>query len=665
MSGSNRLSHFPALDGLRGLAVAAVLAFHAGLSGGRGGFLGVSAFFTLSGFLITSLFLAELDATGQIRLRAFWARRARRLLPASYAALLLIAAFGRFAADGDQLRSLRSDAVSALCYVANWRFLFDGRSYAQLFAAPSPVQHFWSLAIEEQLYVVLPLVVTAMLLLGRARRRAWIAGGFTVALAASIVTTLVLSDQDRIYYGTDTRAAELLAGALLAVALSGRIPLAPGRLRRVVVAAGAPALAAMLAMWALTGQSSSWLYQGGLAGHALLATVVIAAAVHDGPVGRLLSLPPLRGLGRVSYGVYLFHWPVFLWIESDRSGVAALPTLGLRLAVTLALAAASYRWLEQPIRTGRRVTGWRPLVALPAAVAVVTAAVLAVSTNPPAPAIVLEPVTLTPPPAVSGKASHASGPVVPAAGEGSDGLLHRPLETDRPLRVLVVGDSVALTLGRGFERRATDVGDVQAWNLARMWCGIGRYADRLMMGVRKESEGCSDWGERWADAVERFDPDTVVVLSTIWELAERRLPEWPDFLAIGDPAYDEWIASEYREAVDVLSARGARVVWLTTPCFRDASSEQRAQVAHLDSDILPRVARTRPDAMHIVDLDAHICPGGEFSGRIDSTDGARPDGLHFSDPGADAVASWLVPMLRSDEPPETDVSANAGTASSP
>jgi len=153
------VKHQPGLDGLRGLAVAGVVAFHAGFSWATGGFLGVSTFFTLSGFLITSLLVAERASTGRIALGAFWARRARRLLPASLATLLGVAALASWLATPEQLADLRGDVLGALFYVANWRFILDGQSYGELFATPSPVLHFWSLAIEEQLYIFFPLVV--------------------------------------------------------------------------------------------------------------------------------------------------------------------------------------------------------------------------------------------------------------------------------------------------------------------------------------------------------------------------------------------------------------------------------------------------------------------------------------------------------------------------
>src|SRR5262245_9070181 len=302
-SGGNRgeiaRGRVPALDGLRALAVAAVLLFHSQFSWARGGFLGVSAFFTLSGFLITSLLLHDRLGSTRGRLRTFWVRRARRLLPAALVTLFGVTAFAATVATPDQLRVLRGDMFAALGYVANWRFYVSGQSYADLFRAPSPVLHFWSLAIEEQFYVIFPLVVAGTLWLVRRwpeLRRRQVLGGLLVAgIAASVIASRVLYAHDgstRAYYGTDTRAAELLVGALLAVILSGRITPArelSRRARVVANVAGVVALALMVFWWSTVAQSASWLYEGGFALHALCAAAVIVAARIEGPFARGLA----------------------------------------------------------------------------------------------------------------------------------------------------------------------------------------------------------------------------------------------------------------------------------------------------------------------------------------------------------------------------------------
>ncbi len=641
-----RLRHVPALEGLRGLSVAAVLLFHAEISWAKGGFLGVSAFFTLSGFLITALLLAERDATDRVSLTAFWARRARRLLPAAYASLAGIVVFGVFAADGDQVRSLRGDVLAALGYVANWRFLAAGRSYADLFASPSPVQHFWSLAIEEQYYLLFPLLVVGALAAGRGRRTVLWTTLLALAIG-SVALSIALEATDRVYYGTDTRAVELLSGALLAAAVAGRAAATRRSALRLLDAAGLGALLTMLVLWSRSSQGDPWLYEGGFALHALLAAIVIGACLHTTALSGLLALRPLRALGRISYGVYLYHWPVYLWLDGDRTGLGQTPLFSLRLAVTLTLAVASYRFLEEPIRSGRALVGVWPRIAAPSVALLLVAAVVAVTADPPPATIVFA--------AVADESSEPPGPpATEVTGRVTGSLpgtdlreprLHRVLREDRPVRVMIVGDSVALTLGRGLERWADATGSAQVWNLARRWCGIGRYAYRALgQGIESPGSSCDDWAERWREDVEEYDPDTVVILSTIWEIIERRMPEWSDFIAPGDPVYDEWITSEYAEAVDVLTERGARVVWMALPCTRDDAAGQ-SLIEHFNASILPDLVRRRPRQVALVDLHARACPNGEFTDTLGGLDGARPDGVHFSETGADWAAGWLMPML--------------------
>ncbi len=224
----------PALDGLRGLAVAAVVVYHLSPDLLPGGFLGVSVFFVLSGYLITSLLLGEGQTTGRIGLTRFWGRRFRRLLPAALVGLAVAVAVAAVAGDAHQLRTLPGDVTAAALYVANWRFIVQGAPYGAHYLQPSVVQHYWSLAIEEQFYVVVALVAAALARFAR-RRSTWLAVFGALALA-SMAATVALgpADHTRIYFGTGTRAFELLAGALLAVVVNGRIGDAPPRPRSAV-----------------------------------------------------------------------------------------------------------------------------------------------------------------------------------------------------------------------------------------------------------------------------------------------------------------------------------------------------------------------------------------------------------------------------------------------
>ncbi len=656
-------ARIPALDGLRGLAVFAVLAFHGGLSVATGGFLGVSAFFTLSGFLITTLLLLEWEGRGRIALGHFWARRARRLLPAALLALLGIAAYGAFVATGHQAGRIGGDGISAMFYVANWRFVLGDQSYAALFSSPSPVQHFWSLAIEEQFYLVFPLVAIAALTLTHTRV------GFRRVLYVLVAISIALGwilwspghDPSRVYYGTDTRAAEVLVGAILATVVAGRRRRSRIRGRRVAKhIAGVGALVVLATLWIVADQSDGWLYHGGLALHAVLTAFVIAAAVQPGPVAWLLERRPLRALGIISYGVYLFHWPIFLWLDEARVGFGGVALFLVRSTVTVAVAVVSYRFVEQPIRTGRAITGRRPRWLVPATAAGVGALLVATSVG------AVEPVTFAAvnAPAATHASSAASSALAASRPPATESLPltgptppttapAAPLPEDTAVhRVMIVGDSVALTMGRGLERWGPAHG-IQVLNLGRPYCPIAR-GGRVAASLGNAVDGCGDWPTVWPEQEAAFRPDVVVVLTTVWDVSKRQRDEWgPDYIGPGDPRFDAYVREEWKAAVGVLGATGARVAWLApacTPSFVFADELNYANHHYL--------AAVRAAGAHVVDLNRLLCADGQYHDGLDGVAPLRPDGLHFSDPGADLVARWLGPILTA-LPPRTPATAPA------
>ena len=370
------MKYVPGLDGLRAVAVIAVLVFHAQFAVASGGFLGVSLFFTLSGFLITTLLIDEHESTGTLSLRRFYGRRVRRLLPAAYVCLLLVVlASGWWTAS--QQRRLPGDLIASVANVANWRFAFAPTSYQELFLGdPSPVAHFWSLAIEEQIYLVLPVVVYFAL---RRGPRA-LAATTGVLLAGSIVATLLTTDRDLVYNGTHTRAAELLVGVALAQVLRRRTLPAHGRVSWLP---GLVAVVGFLVVVNLTTIEQAWIYRGGLVGVSVMSAVLIASVVGGRFPARLLETRPLVAVGKVSYGIYLFHWPVFMVLTPDRTGLGRLPLFALQCLVTAALTVASYRLIEQPIRRGRVIGDDRVMVpAMLASAGVVAAAAVLVVPTP-------------------------------------------------------------------------------------------------------------------------------------------------------------------------------------------------------------------------------------------------------------------------------------------
>lgn len=350
-----RLRRMAGIDGLRAIAVAAVFVYHADRGLLPGGFLGVDVFFVISGYLITSLLLVELESTGRVALRAFWMRRARRLLPALFVLLgvcLLVAATverGRI--------ELRGDALAALFYVANWRFVFENQSYFAHFGRPPLLLHLWSLAVEEQFYVLWPVLLVLGL---RLRRRLAVPALVAVMALASTAWMWVLyrpgGDPSRVFYGTDTRAAPLLVGVLLAFFWKpSSLPAFSGRRPRVLLdAASLAALAAVAYAFGALHDNETRVYRGGVLVLALCAAALLATTVHpQGALGRVLGRPLPRWLGRRSYAIYLWHWPVLVF---TRPGVDVhLPgavVLAMQAAITLALADLSYRLVEAPIHRG-------------------------------------------------------------------------------------------------------------------------------------------------------------------------------------------------------------------------------------------------------------------------------------------------------------------------
>jgi peptidoglycan/LPS O-acetylase OafA/YrhL len=374
---SEHRRYHPGLDGLRALAVAAVVVYHLGFGWAAGGLLGVSMFFTLSGYLITDLLLARLCA-GELRLRGFWLARARRLLPGLLSMLLVVTAWVSLA--GSPRPSFGRALVAAVFYASNWQLIFQHVSYFARFGPPSPLDHLWSLAIEEQFYLLWPL----LLLLGArvVRERSRVPGLrprlaiLTLLLAAVSAAEMAMLyrpslDGSRVYFGTDTRAFELLVGAALAMVW-------PSRLLRANVAAGARRLCDGLGVVGLvviallvsrTNQYSSFLYRGGFVLLSLGTALLVAALVHPaGRLGRVLGVAPLRWIGVRSYGIYLWHLPILALTTPAGEHAIDLSRAALQIATTITLSALSWRFIEQPIRRGtlgrargRRTAARRPL----------------------------------------------------------------------------------------------------------------------------------------------------------------------------------------------------------------------------------------------------------------------------------------------------------------
>ncbi|MCB0915889.1 MAG: acyltransferase [Actinobacteria bacterium] len=456
------MGYVPGLDGIRALAVLGVLVFHGSDSWLPGGFLGVDVFFVLSGFLISTILLEQLSSRGWIDFRVFYLHRARRLLPALVAMVamsaVLIAVFAH-----DAAAQFRRTVLPSLLYVANWAFINDDLSYFEAIGRPPVLQHLWSLAIEEQFYLLWPLV---LLLIYKRRGRL---GVGRVAFGVAVVSTLLMallsvlwnvpgqSDASRLYFGTDTHAMSLLVGAALAaVYRPGAMPRSLPLLRRLALTGvGVLALGLVILAYFQVSEQGTWLYRGGFLVFAFATAALITVVAHPAALlGPVMAWAPLRYIGTRSYGLYLYHWPIFVVLRPEIDvPMGAFGTFLLRMGLTMAVAEVSYRYLEMPIRRG---TAWpalkqwfadapaRRIVAVVGTTAAATAAVVFVIANAEAPTAkeYLGGVTEVNAAPLAPKPTAEPAAAAPAVEEPTPTVAPEPITPATPMTV--VGDSLAV-----------------------------------------------------------------------------------------------------------------------------------------------------------------------------------------------------------------------------
>lgn len=351
--------YMPGLDGLRALAVFAVIAYHLNLNWAPGGLLGVNLFFVLSGYLITNILVAQWEQSGSIDLKDFWLRRARRLLPGLFMMMAGVLLWVKLISP-ERLAALKPEVLAAATYSSNWYLILHHVSYFERFGPPSPLGHLWSLAVEEQFYLVWPLLLS--LGLRYLPQKKWVIGGTVVIAAASAAAMALIyipgNDPSRVYYGTDTRAFALLAGAVLAMVKPSRNLNAElsGNNRLALDAAGSVGLIIALWMVGNTSQYQTSLYQGMLLLYSVAAACLVAVLAHPASrLGRLFGWRPLRWLGECSYGIYLWHYPVILLTSPavNTEGFNLSRTMW-QISASIILAAISRYLIEEPIRYGRQ-----------------------------------------------------------------------------------------------------------------------------------------------------------------------------------------------------------------------------------------------------------------------------------------------------------------------
>ncbi len=661
------LDRIPALDGVRALGIALVLLFHGGVSWAGGGFFGVDVFFVLSGFLITGLLVSEFRQNSGIGLARFWGHRVRRLVPALLAMLLGVAVYGIFFAPPDTLGQLRSDAVATLVYGNNWHQVSSGQGYFAALNTPRPLIHTWSLSIEEQFYLLWPLVVLGLLHLTRSLRML-LALTVAGALASAVAMSLLFergTGESRAYYGTDTRAQALLIGAALAIVLAHPLPRRRNAgpvpttslvrsfalskaTRAAVILIGGVGLGVVLWMSAVTTSATTWIYHGGFAVVALATAAVIASVslVGESPWARALSLRPVRYLGAISYGLYLWHWPVFVVLDHGRTGLLGWQLFVVRVATSVAIAAASFHFLEMPIRRGA-LRGWRGWAATPVAVGA-TGAILVAATAGATPSVAALPVVPT-----SGTSLTATDGADPGTGAGVPTVA---AGTGGPIRVLLVGDSEASFLGFGLGPAAGTYGADYAGD-GVFGCGLSTnetlFHGTSVSGVGGERGGrvsvpCAAQLIRWQADVDTFHPDVVLLAEGEYEVRDQRVGR--SWIHIGTPAFDGTERAALTRAVGVLHSTGATVVLLTAPYYQqlveqpDGAPWPEDDPARVDryNSLLREVVAGSGGSAVVADLNAQLDPGGHYDQTVDGIDVRFADGIHVSQAGANMVAPWLL-----------------------
>ena len=631
-----------------------VMAYHGGIGGlSTAGYFGVDVFFVLSGYLITTLLLGEEAKSGHIRFGSFWARRARRLLPGLLLMLVAVDIYvARFAPRG-RYPGFRGDALSVLGYTSNWHFVAASSNYFSATGAPSLLTHTWSLAIEEQFYLVWPLILWGAVRLARRTGRSpgavigTVAGVGAIASAASMAALYRSGTGfSRLYYGTDTHGQSILLGA----ALAGWAATRPRILTRI----GWPplAFAAMAGLFAAAttmGSADPVTYEGGFLLVGLMSSILVAnlAGRPVGGLARVLSARPFEYLGRISYGMYLWYFPLFAVIDRAGTGLSGVGLFVVRAAADVAVAAASFHLVEQPLRVWRPRS--RPIVAplATAAVSLVAVGGLVLADSP---------------------AAYSVDPPVHAVASAAE-------LPGTNLRILVIGDSTGMTLGDdlawpSIEARYRDYVDVRA----TLGCGLAIGSAALEHGELQPIAPACDartpadqqWPALLAADIARSHPDVVLLAAGRFEVTTRKTSPngpWVDITQPGDAAY---IRGQLVLADAIATAGRAKLAVTTAPCFSSGETpdggvwpeDQPRRVAAYNS-IVRSVAAADPLHMSVVDVGAVVCPGGHFRTTIGDVTVRAPDGVHYpffslgapdstapdSVSQAEAFGNWITPRI--------------------
>ena len=663
------MGYVPALDGLRALAVVAVVFYHAKFSWMQGGFIGVEVFFVVSGFLITSLLLEEAEENHSVALKQFWYRRARRLLPALFVMLIAVSAWALLFSDY-KVGQLRHDFLSAVFYFSNWWQVFF--SDVPYFAPKDPplLRHLWSLAVEEQWYLLWPFAFIALLRWRRSRARAaqTLVG---VSVAIMVLTALLYdgANPDRVnflYLSTLTRSTGLLLGAAGALlwrpwTMTGRARVAEIPERTLTAAAGVSSVLLAVLAVSLT-VDGAFLYRGGLVLVTLSSLVLVATAVHPNAaaVQRALGSRPLVEVGKRSYGLYLWHWPIFLFAGARDSAGKFL----FAMVITIAVTEASYRFIEEPIRGG--VIGrWRAILndrdnenrrdilvtatsyGIAAIVLTVSVGIALAATKPidismdQGPDVVFGDTTTVP--LEDPTQTTEPGVVAPSTT--------LPVLSD-PINLVIVGDSQAKALAinqpSGIEKTFT------VSNGSISGCGVYDLGTGISSGIdfKQNFDTCQGWEGKWTDSAKKNNAELALVVLGAWEVLDV-LHAGTNY-AFFTPQADALFKAQVKKGIDALVAGGVgKVGLLEVPCMRPQNVAgagipaipergDDTRTRHLN-ELLQQVATENAKTTSFVKGPREWCTSSIIANDL----GYRWDGVHVYKPGAKLIMETITPTLLS------------------
>jgi peptidoglycan/LPS O-acetylase OafA/YrhL len=657
--GTKRFAHIPALDGLRGLAVVAVVMYHFAPEIVPAGFLGVDIFLVLSGFLITSLALEEVDRTKSMSASGFFARRARRLLPASIATIVVVVIVARILDHGSVDSSLRGHAVAALTYIANWWSIAQQNSYQAAFGTESPLNHFWSLAVEEQFYLMFPLALIGTIALLKRRiglhRLTHIAlVGAAVGAVASCALMWILrtpgSDPSRVYLGTDTRSQALFVG----IAIACIIRLWPvnslkAATRTVLTTAALVALAALVGIASTADFRSDWLYTGGFLLIAIATGIIVLALNgHDSIVTKVLSFRWFRTLGLVSYGLYLWHWPIKVFVTGERLHLSddqagRIELFVIRVALTAVATALSWYLIEQPFRRRKPASN--------------DAATTTQLSRTGIGAIGLAALFV-------GVVWVAAAPSAPAQTDFSSKIAPSSVSTknaEPPISLLWFGDSVAWTIGGGIVEFPWPTGydspfdptRIVIWNKGISECSFMQQQTKSFGILRSGGGSCVGWETNWRDASASFSPDAIVWSGALRDTYDVLVNG--TWVAFGSP---EWIAlynAELDKAAAIATENGIPLVIVSQAdpkVLPDEKREDSLTASNIGKftqlrQIQREYALVNSDTTVSIDLNELLCAGGPCEELTPSGKTIRIDHLHYSTAGAAHIAPTVTTAIES------------------